>query len=335
MKKRLVSITTLLVVAGGTLPLSAQAREKEKLVQTYQTNRVSIGNEMQTNEQIKKWTFDDEIDDDLRNLGFKLSYNKLLGKEIGSGFGRLADYQSSKLTPRNFIMKPLVSVNNDMSITSGETISANTSTLQNSTGVDQTLSTPSFEYTQSDSVATTTSHAVGDSITTSAEMTFPFVSGSMSMEVRYDFSTTNQVESTTEKKWIVPSQNIVVPAGHKYILNWILNVGVAKGTADLNTHVSADIPYKKKLSDDSVITMGFGDAMSEQERLVKLNGSYVWSAVDIWKRLTSNEALRQTSGSQYEARFGTELIMNVNDVSTGRSVLVKSIPMNITPKTLN
>lgn len=82
-------------------------------------------------------------------------------------------------------------------------------------------------------------------MTISSEMKFPFVFGSLSMTVGYDFSTTKEVTSSTTRKRAVPSQQIVVPAGHHYRVNWILNTGVATGTTALTGQVQATFPYKK------------------------------------------------------------------------------------------
>lgn len=105
----------------------------------------------------------------------------------------------NELTPANFQHSPYAKVNGDMIIENGETLAAHQAYLANNTGREQTLSTASFDYNQSDSVTTTSSHTVGTSMTTSAEMKFPFVSGLMSMIVKYDYNNTNAVTTSTEK----------------------------------------------------------------------------------------------------------------------------------------
>ncbi|TPR56922.1 ETX/MTX2 family pore-forming toxin [Enterococcus sp. OL5] len=203
-----------------------------------------------------------------------------------------------------------------MTLKDGKTLAAHNATLHNNTGIGQVMSTASFSYTQTDKVTTKASHSTGTSMTTTAEMKFPFVSGSMSLNVKYDFSYNKSVESTETKQWVVPSQNITVPAGHKYRVDWILNIGVARGTTDLTSYVKATIPFKMNSNNGTRYGLTLRDSIRNYDRFFSsiTNSPYIWGARQNWERYNDNAAIRKWGVAQYEAEFGTELVMTITDV---------------------
>lgn len=280
----------------------------------------------------EKSDFTADIVEDLRDLGFVISYNKTAIKEI-TEYERLSDPKDPNLDPWNLVHNPFARVTDDMYIENDKTVAAHQAFLENSTGIDQDMQTASFEYSQTDSVTTITSNAVGGAVTTSTEMEFPFVSGSISMEVRYDFSHTREVASNVEKKWTVPSQTISVPAGKKYKVEWVLKMGTARGTTDLTSRVSGIVPFKK-IPGGVIYGYSLGNAINEQVRLTNiLQGSaYQWTNRSYWERIDGITALRKWTNSKYEAKIGTALEMKVSDATNGNLVSLKTVPMNLTPE---
>ncbi|HCQ8731931.1 ETX/MTX2 family pore-forming toxin [Enterococcus faecalis] len=273
------------------------------------------------------------MNQELSHLAVSLSMNKYRNGDIG--FDNLIWPGTIATFPWNFDQIPFANVNNDMKLKDGKTLAANSSTLNNDTGTDQTLSTPSFEYTSTDSVTTSTTHSAGVSLTTSAEMSFPIAKGSLSMTVKYDFSNTNEVSSSETRKWTVPSQQIVVPAGRHYKVNWVLTTGVATGTTDLTSKVKAMVPFKRVSGSRDGLSVG--DAINTQNDLKnKLPNSTIWQDEGRWSVVSSDAALRKWSVATYIAEYGTDLIMNIEDVTDTKSfpILVQSIPMNLTPITV-
>lgn len=80
-----------------------------------------------------------------------------------------------------------------------------------------------------------------------------------------------------------------------------------------------------------------GDAMKEQERMKNILGinAAPWYFEKDWEYVDGETTIRKWSDSKYSARFGTELIMNVTDETTGKSVAVNSIPMDVTPEVID
>lgn len=278
----------------------------------------------------------EKINKDLSNLGFELSYNKTVNNEIHE-FYRFDDRNDPHLLPRIDSVEPLAELNNDMTFGNEETLAAHQAFLENNTGQNQKLSTASFEYTQTDSVSTKTSHSVGASMTTAAEMKFPIASGSMSMTVKYDFNTTKDVTSSTTKKWAIPSQSIDTLAGHKYRVDWLLSVGTASGTTKLQTLVKAVVPYEKLRNNGNYAgksVLWLGDAINTQKRLTTTlgNSAFRWDSQDSWTVKDSETAVRQFADAKYTAKIGTKLIMKVTDVTDSGNTVVKSMPVDETPK---
>ena len=275
-----------------------------------------------------------KIKDELRNLAYAQSCNlnrnkEILPEETLSAQG--GDWQQL-LDPFEYSTQAAAKTNGDMEIKDGEDLAAHSAYLNNNTSTDQTLSSASFKYEQTDSVSTTTSHSAGVELSVTVEMEIPFISGaSTTVTAKYDYNNTHEITTTTTKTWEVPSQAINVPAGKKYKLEWVLKTGIATGTTDLMSQVSADVPYKVKnnvIYRDDVKT-----SINRQKRLVNtLPSSVPWGDENNWT-IVNNVVYRKWGSATYTAKCGTELIMNVMDVTNKNMtpVLVKSISIATSP----
>lgn len=260
-------------------------------------------------------------------LSRALSYNMYYAGEFP--LLNVIGANSLEAEPYDFEDTTVAKVNSDMSLREGKALAANTSTLDNTTGKVQMMKTPSFRYTKSDSVKTSSTHSTGTSLTTTAKMSFPIASGEMSMEVHYDYSTTKERESNTEVEWSVPSQEIEVPAGKTYKVEWLLKTGIATGTTNLTSQVKALIPYKYIPGDNLRETYGYADAVNVYYTNYK-NKPKAWHEGANYRHLfTSRNVMERIWGTaRYKAEYGTEFIMKVSDVSKPSSpIFVKTIPV--------
>ncbi|MGK0550977.1 ETX/MTX2 family pore-forming toxin [Enterococcus faecalis] len=323
----------------SSIDVFADAQPTKTHVDSSEKNNSSIHNKGRDIVAVNKvgTAVTENIRSELRDLAYNLTYNEFSEGEIPQEDILPSDDNWSSLDPWQFEDTAFARVNNDMVLRDGETLAANESDLTNSSGIEQTMNTPSFTYTQTDKVTTSTTHNAGVSLTTSAEMKFPFISGSMSMNVKYDFSTTSAVESTNTKEWQVPSQGVKVPAGHKYKVTWLLNTGVATGTTDLTSYVKAIVPYKRNHETGTRYGQYIGDAIATQDRFVSDMPStpYKWGERGNWERVDGQTALRKWGTANYKAEFGTQLIMNITDVTNVNSpVVIQQTAMNVTPITV-
>lgn len=315
--------TTLLCqlsASADTAPVP-QSISTQEGTKTFEKNKVNTNDATSTLKQ------------ELSSLAETYSSNRSSNGEFG--LFNLILSGSPLAEPWSFNQTPLAKVNDDMQLKDGNTLAAHSATLNNDTGTDQTLSTASFEYDATDSVTTSTTHSAGVSETTSAEMTFPIAKGSISVTAKYDFSTTKAVTSSETRKWVVPAQPIKVPAGRHYRVSWVLNTGIATGTTELTSRVNAVIPYKH--IKDVRYGESIGNAINGENKLEnKLSDATKWYDKGKWSVVDSGTALRKWDVATYTAKYGTDLVMNVEDVTNTKSspILVKSIPMNVTPTTI-
>lgn len=278
-----------------------------------------------------------EFNTPLESLSHNLSRNLALNGEIDNN--QVLQNISNWETPNVYPGDPFVEDNNDMVLKEGEALAANTTYLTNDTGTDETLNTASFAYTQTDSISTTNSHTAGVEMTTTAEMKFPLVSGSMSMTAKYEYNNSKEVTSSTTREWDVPSQSITVPAGRKYQVDWVLKTGVATGTVNLTREVTGNVPYmcnENGLGYNVINEMPIGSAIEKQKTFegTLTDKAFKWSDSDNWEEIDAKTALSKLTTSRYTAKYGTELIMNVSDITDGNespSNIVKSTSMKINP----
>lgn len=274
--------------------------------------------------------------EELCGLAYNRTYNDFEANAIQkyevlpSGGGRW-----DSLIPWNIGVEPFANVNNDLRLKQGETLAAHHAMLANNTNADQTLKTVEFTYTNTDTVTTSTTHATGLSMTTSAKMTLPFAEGSLSMTAKYDFSTTKAVQSSEVRQWKVPAQDIKIPAGRKYRVNWFLNTGIATGTVDLTSHVTAMIPYKINPNTGVRYAQNLAASIAAHDSYVNKNPKtpYIWGAKEDWKIIDDGKvALRKWGTSKYTAKYGTELVMSVTDVTDTKT---RALPVEIERRTLH
>lgn len=269
---------------------------------------------------------------DLLSLSNNLNQNAYLNGDID--VSELFRFTNNTLA--DLKSAPFVRLNDDMVLQDGTTLAAHNAQLTNLTDTDQKMSTASFSYTSTDSVSTTTTHATGISMTTKAEMKFPFISGGMSMTVGYDFSHNNAVKSEVKKEWAVPSQSFTIPAGRSFNVNWVLDKGVATGTTNLTSAVGGLVPYKQMGANGPLFPMEVGKAVSEQNRLVTALPStqFKWSESDNWESINGEIALRKWGTSRYRAEGGTRLRMIITDAHSHSSppVVIQESIMDVTPK---
>lgn len=328
MKKLLVytylASSVILLGAQNTHNVQADTKSKEAPVILMNPESYSVqDNKKRISSETKK------LMEEASELSKAWSYNMYNAKEFS--LNETTFQNPNQAEPVNFKDQPLVKINDDMRLKDGVALAANKSVLSNATSGLQVMKTPSFRYESKDEVTTTTNHSTGTSITTSAEMKFPLLSGSMSMVVKYDFSHTNAETTSTTKEWNVPSQDIEVPAGKTFQVEWLLKTGVATGTSDLNSKITGLIPYRYFASSNQRYALDYEDAVSDFWSNYQKKPKD-WPAGKNYQGVYSdngNYVLRKWGTSNYEATYGTEFVMNIIDVTNPKvPVQVKTIPVS-------
>lgn len=276
------------------------------------------------------------LQEKLRGMGRGYSHTQLFAGKMKLS-EEINDYNKQK--PLNVTQTPVVTPNDDMKIVEGEALAANTTTFSNKTGTQMTYNTPSFTYKNTNSATTNTTHAVELGLTTSATMKFPFVSGSMSMSAKYNFSTGASETTTEEYSWTVPSQNIPVKPNQKIRVDWLLKTGKAEGTVQLTDRIGANIPYKINQFDQTLSTKTIGEIVSldEYDFYQKDWDRFVGGSREEWTTAPTPEngkADFTVGEARYSAKYGTEMVMQVVDVTGGvqKAKVIKTIPVKANVK---
>ncbi|AUV71588.1 hypothetical protein C1940_03500 [Lactiplantibacillus plantarum subsp. plantarum] len=321
MKKNYVLKTMLtLLVVSSQVAFSSTVYGAEE---SYDTNTTKSQGHTGTT---RSTTITPFILNELRTLSHGLTLKYWLNNEIR------ADQMATNFNPSINSEEGNVSINNDMTINDGDTLAAHEAILDNNTPIDQTLNAAAFEYSQDNTVTTQTSHTTGANLTTTAEMRFPIASASVSLSALYEFNHTNAVSTSETWTWTVPSQAILVPAGRKYAVNWVLEQGVATGTVNLKSRVQGSIPYRING------LRPIGTALREDDRLSNTLsdqgiGHPIFNQRSEWEATNNSTAERTVGTATYRAQYGTRLVMAVTDITDANNpVKLREEVLNIVPE---
>ncbi|WEV44788.1 ETX/MTX2 family pore-forming toxin [Streptococcaceae bacterium ESL0687] len=237
-------------------------------------------------------------------------------------------------TPSNYSSNTKILEIGDMQVRDGNTLAAHSAYLTNGSSVEQNMLTGSFTYNQQNTVITRVTHGGGVKLSAGATINLPFINGTTTMEAKYDFSSTDAVRNTITKIWNVPAQNIRVPAGHTYQVDWVLKTGLATGEVDLVSQVSAMIPYR--LKNNAPLLESLKQGLKEQRELeANLVNPERWPYMNMWTNI-GNKNYRNWGKAEYRAEYGMQLVMQIRDLTKrdAEPVMVDSIVMDVVPTTL-
>lgn len=227
---------------------------------------------------------------------------------------------------------PIITPNNDMKISDGDILAANSTTFDNDTETSMNYNTPSFTYKNVNSSTSNTSESLNLGLTTTAEMKFPIASGSISSSVAFTFEKGASKTKTEEYSWTVPTQNIPVKPHQKIRVDWLLKTGKVEGTVNLQDRIGATIPYKL-LSNGGRAGESISETVSNKNEFDTKN----------WDRFVGDDRLNWITApvpnqdkvdymvgkAHYTVNYGSEMIMKVIDITNGESkaTTIKTVPL--------
>ncbi|MFG2639310.1 ETX/MTX2 family pore-forming toxin [Streptomyces sp. NPDC048362] len=128
--------------------------------------------------------------------------------------------------------------NSEPTLTAGDAWYIGTSTLDNNTDIDQTLSTQSFSKQISQTLSTTVTSGIQTGSKVSASFEFAGIKGDVELNQTVIYSNADTQTSSEVETFTAPSQNIKVPAHTKAKVTMALRKVVAKGEADLKADLA-------------------------------------------------------------------------------------------------
>lgn len=158
-----LSLFSLVYLSEDGIAANASDNEKSNSVIPNLENGDLPLEKLPVNANERNTTVTNRLRHELRDLSFNLNRNAFQNGDISSS-GLISLHH--KLSPLELADTPFARVNNDMVLQNGETLAAHNASLSNQTETQQTMSTASFVYTQTDSVTTSTTQSTGVSMTT-------------------------------------------------------------------------------------------------------------------------------------------------------------------------
>ncbi|MEY8458694.1 ETX/MTX2 family pore-forming toxin [Lactococcus ileimucosae] len=211
-------------------------------------------------------------------------------------------------------------------------MSTNVTTFDNDSDAAIICSTPSFSYTGTDTTTSTSTMGVNTGIDTTAGISFPGVGDtSIVLSVHFNFSTTKSQTTSTTINWTVPPENISLKPHHKIRVYWILKNRTASGTAAMRARYRAVIPFAYYPFYPPVEGYSLGRLIKDPSLLPENYwSSYTGESRDRWHPVTPDDpdydptdfaegGYYDVSQSTYTAKYGTEMYLRVDDITSGEN----------------
>ncbi|WEV45723.1 ETX/MTX2 family pore-forming toxin [Streptococcaceae bacterium ESL0687] len=273
-------------------------------------------------------TYEDKtLKEELKALSAILNSNMIKSGEL-SPDDKLSANQTN---PSIRYTIPVVIENDKISVNKGKSSAVRTQVFSNTSGADNTLPTPVFNFNYKDSVTAMTNRTTNVAYQVEKELKLPFqMDGSTSINARYDYDSIKPLTTTSTKNWIVTQDRLYIPAGKKYKVEWLVNTGVARGDVKLTSQVEGLLPYKPRGTGTSKYE--FYSAIRVQRELEnELPGAEKWEGEDKWLITKRAEAFRIWGTGSFTAEYVNGLTRNVYDITNGESnaPLVESALVNM------
>ncbi|NSM83277.1 ETX/MTX2 family pore-forming toxin [Enterococcus faecalis] len=217
------------------------------------------------------------------------------------------------------------------------------STLTNHTDRDMVLHTQEYEETHENIAVSTTSHTFGVGASAAGTVNIILASLDTSINLNYDFNTTESQTKSVTKTYKIPSQAIPVPAGGTVIVKAVLNRGEMSSnmtlSADLNdvkVPVGKEFPVlmDRKAEYDALLSP-FQYWYKDGKEFIK-EYHLAYDADKIPKHefakdyrfddtKDSKQIVYDGGYADINAVFGTHLSLEVYDVTDGEEVFIKTI----------
>ncbi|MGG4266705.1 ETX/MTX2 family pore-forming toxin [Peribacillus simplex] len=208
-------------------------------------------------------------------------------------------------------------IQNSQLLTVGENI------LENTLGHEITLPTSGYEHEFTEKTSTTNTTGWTFGYNYNASLSVMMVSASHSFSVDYNMSTSNTTEKTQTRKFIVPSQQIPVPAGKTYKVEYTFEKITVSGKNNLNANLYGDVTYyfNNQPMSPSLLYSQLNFASDKQgfERVIR-------DTVEGNDRF----GIKATGIGQFSTEFGTRLYAKITDITDSRNpvtVETKAMPV--------
>lgn len=181
------------------------------------------------------------------------------------------------------------------------------SMLNNNSNEPATLTSQSFTYSTTNQITTTTNHTIGASITATSNFTVPFLGESgLSLSASYSYSDSQAKLNSTQTTYVVPSQNITVPAKSSVKVTAYLKKTKIKGDVLLKGKVKGDV------SGVAIINGWNPNPNLYREKTFSISDA----AHEMGYRVNDDNSINIEGTGSYEAIVGSDMIIIVENLSS-------------------
>ncbi|QOS97995.1 ETX/MTX2 family pore-forming toxin [Brevibacterium sp. JNUCC-42] len=200
-----------------------------------------------------------------------------------------------------------------------EVLKVHDSYLTNNTPLEQTMSSAAYEheFTETTSTTNTTGWTFGYEYNVGASIWV--VSASHTFKVDYNMSTDKTTETSVSRKLIAPSQNIIVPAGKTYKLNYVFEKVTISGKNNIIADVYGKVYYRNVPGLAHSLGQTWAWASDKQGlKLVYRDGQQNPDPA-------LNSGVEVEGIGEFRTDFGTKLYVEVEDITNpNKPVLVET-----------
>ncbi|WP_051287347.1 ETX/MTX2 family pore-forming toxin [Paenibacillus taiwanensis] len=210
-------------------------------------------------------------------------------------------------------------------ISNVETLTVGDTFLTNQTSQEQTLTSSSFEYEFLETTSTTNTTGWTFGYEYNASLSVLVATASHTFRVDYDMSTSQTKEKSITRTLIVPPQNVNVPAGKTYRVNYVFDKLIVSGRNSLLADIFGLSFYSIFWDYPESIGIAINYA-SDKQGLIHVERE----DRPIFDKL--RHGVRAEGEGRFITEYGTRLYVTVDDVTNpNKPTLVETRIVNNTP----
>ncbi|WP_223840605.1 ETX/MTX2 family pore-forming toxin [Bacillus cereus] len=199
-------------------------------------------------------------------------------------------------------------------------------TFENTLGHEITYRTTGYEHEFQETTSTTNTSGWTFGYNYNASLSVMGATASHQFSVDYNMSTSNTIEKSQKRKFTVPSQEIPIPSGKKYKVEYRFEKLTISGSSRINADLFGDVTYmwnNQPLS-PNLLYSALNKATNKQgfEQVIRDT-----SLTPEWN---DKFGVRATGIGAFRTEFGTRLIARISDVTDTKNpvtVQTKTIPV--------
>ncbi|MGX6402504.1 ETX/MTX2 family pore-forming toxin [Lactiplantibacillus plantarum] len=225
--------------------------------------------------------------------------------------------QSSVLNDQGFYpVSQTVTLDGDPVQTENNVSVSGSETLTNVNLATTNLLTNATKFTVSNGTTITTNNAFNLGVSSASTFEIPFAKNTTTVTASYNYGHTDAQSNNTSVEYDIPSQSIPVKPGHTVAVDYVMTLGKASGSLNINGQMSGTSPFFMQYKHGSFVPAGFtglGTLMTEA-------GASNYNKFSV----ISPDTVSYTGGkAQYTSSYYSNMSLRVKDITSGETNFYK------------